>query len=169
MTDPNQAIRFDAARSVISIGDRRIVFHCHHYNVTLQRTLDEGLGEAAAEIQQRAAMESSRAALSAVTKGDGRERLAHAGELFGALGFGHADTTELDASGGRVKLPTSHYAIGWRAKFERASRPVCHFAVGFWAAATSVAFDLPPERVLAREASCSACGDAPCSIEIEVL
>jgi hypothetical protein len=158
------SIHFDPARSVISVGDRRIVFHCHHYNVTLQRTLDEGLGPDAAEIQQRAAMEASRAALVAIGKG-----LTPAGELFGALGFGRANTSELGASGGRVILPTSHYAIGWRAKFDRSPRPVCHFAVGFWAAATSVAFDLPPERVLAREVSCSACGDAPCEIAIEVL
>jgi hypothetical protein len=169
MTAPNQAIQFDPARSVITIGDRRVVFHCHHYNVTLQRTIEEGLGEDAAEIQRRAAMDASRAVIAAATSGVGGERLSRAGELFGALGFGLANTGELGPTGGRVLLPTSHYAIGWRAKFDRAARPVCHFAVGFWAAATSVAFDLPAERVLAREATCSACGDAPCEIVIEVL
>jgi hypothetical protein len=165
-------IQFDAQRSLLTIGDRRVVFHCHHYNVVLQRTLDEGLGPRAAEIQQRAAMESSRAAISAAlgpADGAGAPRIARAASLFGALGFGHANVKELGPLGGRVLLDTSHYAIGWRAKFEASTHPVCHFAVGFWAAATCLAWGHASERVVAREVRCAACGDSPCEIEIEVL
>lgn len=166
----SDAIRFDATRSILSIGDRRIVFHCHHYNLVLQRTIDEGLGARAADVQRRAAMESSRAMLAQALEGVApAERLARAAQLFGALGFGHADVSALSGFGGRVRLSTSHYAVGYRAKFGAASRPVCHFAVGFWAAAVCVVQGHAPERVVGREPHCAACANGSCEIEIEVL
>lgn len=167
----SDAIRFDAERNLITVGDRRIVFHCHHYNVVLQRTLDEGLGVRAADIQVRAAMEASRAAITAALPAevDRDTRVSRAAALFGALGFGRANVSDLDAYGGRVVLETSHYAIGWRAKFGASSRPVCHFATGFWAAAVSVIHAHAPERIVAKETRCGACAEGNCEIEIEVL
>ena len=55
--------RFDAERNITTLGGRRIVFHCHHYNVFLQRTIDEALGKDAALVQRLAAKESARAML----------------------------------------------------------------------------------------------------------
>ena len=36
--------RFDAQAGTIVAGGRRIVFHCHHYNTLLQRSVDDALG-----------------------------------------------------------------------------------------------------------------------------
>jgi hypothetical protein len=167
--------QFDAAKNITSIAGNRIVFHCHHYNVFLQRTIDEALGEGAASLQRRAAAEASRRLLEDLFRGGSggspRERLERAAKLFGSLGFGLANIDGLTLEGGSVVLATSHYAIGWRAKFGPPAAPVCHFAVGYWAAAVAVAAGVAPERVVGGERRCAAVareGDG-CSIDVEVL
>jgi predicted hydrocarbon binding protein len=167
-------VQFDAERNITLLGGSRIVFHCHHYNLFLQRTIDDALGADAVEVQRAAAAESARRVLGALLGGNGKEpvraRLEKAGALFGKLGFGLADITALDAEGGQVRLVTSHYALGWREKFGPATDPVCHFAAGFWAAALGVSAGLSSERILVRETSCAAVTEqGACEIQVEVL
>jgi hypothetical protein len=165
--------RFDAEKNITTLAGRRIVFHCHHYNVFLQRTIDEALGKEGALVQRRASMESARAILDDLFAKDGgasaKERLDRAATIFGSLGFGLADVSRLSASGGSVILTTSHYAIGWRAKLGPADAPVCYFATGFWAGAMASALGIASERVLGREQRCAAVSDEGCELEIEVL
>lgn len=165
--------RFDAERNITTLGGRRIVFHCHHYNVFLQRTIDEALGKDAAVVQRRAAKESARSILGDLYAKDGGaaagDRIKRAAEVFGSLGFGLADISGLSARGGAVKLVTSHYAIGWRAKFGAAEAPVCHFATGFWAGAVAAASGFAPERVLGAERACAVMAGETCELTIEVL
>ena len=33
-------VAFDRERGTLTLGGSRIVFHCHHYNVFLQRSVD---------------------------------------------------------------------------------------------------------------------------------
>jgi hypothetical protein len=131
------------------------------------------MGEDAASVQRLAALEASRRLLSGLFKGDGgagvKDRLARATKLFGSLGFGLVDISRLTEQGGKVVLSTSHYAIGWRAKFGPAAAPVCHFATGYWAAALAAATGVAPERVLSTERRCGAVVEESCAIEIEVL
>jgi hypothetical protein len=162
---------FDAERNLLLLGERRVVFHCHHYNVFLQRSIEDMFGEGAVEMQVTAAAESAREMLSRVFTGAASSldaRLSVAASIFGENGFGKADIAELGANGGVVLLPTSHYAVGWRAKWGRASRPVCHFAAGFWAGALVAAEGLAPERVVAVEERCMASGAPECRIRVEV-
>jgi predicted hydrocarbon binding protein len=165
--------RFDAERNITTLGGRRIVFHCHHYNVFLQRTIDEALGAEAIEIQRRAAKESARMMLGDLFAKDGgakfSDRIERASKIFGALGFGLADVSGLSVSGGVVKLVTSHYAIGWQAKFGASESPVCHFAVGFWAGAVVEAAGLAPERVIGAERRCASVSGEGCELSVEVL
>ncbi len=165
--------RFDAERNITTFGGRRLVFHCHHYNAFLQRTIDEALGDDAAIVQRRAAMESTRLIVTDLFSSDGgapfRARIERAASTFGSLGFGLADVSALGELGGAVTLRTSHYAVGWQAKFGPAKHPVCHFAVGFWAGVVAAAAGLSVERVTGAERRCAAVSDGPCEITIEVL
>lgn len=164
--------RFDAQAGTIVAGGRRIVFHCHHYNTLLQRSVDDALGARASLVQRAAATEASRGLLSGLPsrEGEGFEgRMAAAVEVFKTLGFGLADVSELGPFGGQVTLLTSHYALGWRTKLGRAPAPVCHLAVGFFAAAQAVAAGVPIERVMVDELACGAMGDERCRLVIEVL
>lgn len=165
---------FDADRNLITMGDRRVVFHCHHYNLFLQRTIEDGLGTQDAErVQVAAAMEATRAMLRSRTPvaaaASVSQQLAQCNRLFGALGFGQANLTHITPQGGRITLTTSHYAVGWKAKWGGAKHPVCYFPLGFWMGALSVAANVAPERLLGRELSCSALDAACCELEVEVL
>jgi len=167
-------LKFDADRNVLTLGERRLVFHCHHYNLFLQRTIEDGLGhESAQTVQIAAAMEASRAMLGTLLKepvdATLTQKLERANRLFGSLGFGQANLDKLTAHGGRIALHTSHYAVGHRAKWGTAKHPVCYYAVGFWMGVLSVAANLAPERLSGREIACSAASAAACELEIEVL
>jgi predicted hydrocarbon binding protein len=166
--------RFDAEQNITTLGHARVVFHCHHYNVFLQRTVDEALGDDGIAVQRAAAAESARHMLQDLFANDGsatpRARLERAAALFGSLGFGQAEVSALTPYGGTVVLRTSHYAIGWRSRFGASAKPVCHFAAGFWAGALAAAVGLAPERVAAHERCCAARDeqDQGCEIVIEV-
>jgi predicted hydrocarbon binding protein len=164
-------IEFDGALSTRHVGASRLVFHCHHYNLFLQRTVEDALGEEASRsLQRAAAAESARGMLASVFAKESTlaGRLARAKDVFGELGFGLADESALSANGGRVVLVTSHYAVGWRAKFGEVARPACHFAAGYWAGALAAAAGLAPERVVGNETACAAMGAESCLIDIEV-
>lgn len=165
--------RFDAERNVITLGGARLVFHCHHYNMIFQRSIEDGLGERAPARLFAASMESARRLLEGTEReapSAGPEALlARASELFASLGFGRADVSRLTARGGTVALGPSHYAVGWSEKFGPRATPVCFFACGYFAAAVALAGGHAPERVTGREVSCSACdGGAACSVVVEV-
>lgn len=165
---------FDSERNLLSLENRRLVFHCHHYNLFLQRTIEDGLGaQAAQSLQVAASMEASRSVLASLYAKDPEasflDKLGLARKLFGSLGFGQAETPSLTPNGGGVRLITSHYAMGWKAKWGVAEHPVCYFPVGFWMAALAAAAGLTPERLQGRELSCAALGASACELEIEVL
>lgn len=168
MADPT----FDAERNVLLLGGQRIVFHCHHYNVVLQRSIDEMLGDRAATVQVDAAAESAHRMLADVLAKAGSQwsdKLRAAEHVFSSNGFGRADVSGLDAKqGGVVLLPTSHYAVGWRSKFGEAAAPVCHFATGYWRGAFAAMLGVGPKQVHAKERRCHAVHGGSCEIEVEV-
>lgn len=168
----SEDIRFDKAKGTIELGPSRLVFHCHHYNVFLQRSLGDALGERATLIQIDAAAEVARTTLAPLYAADGgadvATRIARAATIFGSLGFGRADVSRLGAEGGTVILAPCHYAIGWAAKFGKASAPVSHFATGFFRGALVAARGLAPERVDAVQLLCVAMGHDKSEIRIRV-
>lgn len=168
-----ELVTFDAGRNLLTVGEHRLVFHCHHYNVLLQRTVEDALGlEAARQLQRDAAAEASAKLLGTVvtmTKPlSAQERIAQAVTVFGSLGFGAAEAQALGDEGGEVVLSTSHYALGWRAKFGRARAPVCHFAVGYFRAAVAVATGRPVGAVHGDEVTCAAVSGEACRLRIHL-
>jgi len=166
------ALQADLDRSILATGGRRVVFHCHHYNVFLQRTIEEGLKERAPALLTAAAMETARAVLNGLEAsspaGSPAAILARAAELLSANGFGRADAGGLGVRGGEVEIHSSHYAVGWVSKWGQRPSPCCFFAAGWFAGAVAVAGGLAPERVDARETACLAAGADRCSFSVEV-
>lgn len=152
--------KFDPERGTLLLGDKRLVFHCNHYNVSLQRALEDGLGERAVTIQRDAGAEAARGMLERIFASAPSEtfeqRVARAAAIFGMLGFGRADVTQLGPQGGTVRISPSHYGMGWLAKFGPSARPVDHFATGFFRGAVCAARGLAPERVTSEQTACAA-------------
>ncbi len=164
-------IQFDAAANVATLGGHSMVFHCHHYNSTLQRTIEENMGAEAFQVLTVAAQEAARKQLKQLVapSASPREALSQAAALFAELGFGTLDFSGLGPRGGVVVSPSSHYGMSWLVKFGERKHAACEFPAGYVTAAVIVAFHVEPERVWARETSCVACGAPACRFEVEVL
>jgi hypothetical protein len=162
-------VRFDIDSNTAMLGGSSLVFHCHHYNAQLQKTIEEGLGDAAHELLAVAGQEAARFQLQKIAgETRGKDVLTTAAELFRRAGFGTLQAEALTAQGGHVICPSSHYALGWLAKFGERDRPSCQFVSGYVAASVIAAWGYVPERVRVVESACQAMGDAHCRFDVEV-
>lgn len=165
-------IAFNVERGIIELGGRRVVAHCNHYNVFLQRTLEDGLKERAPRLLVAAGMEAARNLLSGIETASpstsAKESLERAVRIFAEHGFGAFDIANLGESGGIARMQRSHYAIGWRSRWGIRSTSGCYFPAGYLAGAVAVAAKVAPERVVATETQCHAAGAEICSFVVEV-
>lgn len=163
---------FDIERGIIELGGRRVVAHCNHYNVFLQRTIEDGLKERAPRLLMSAGMEAARSMLGGLESrdpsGSTRECLERAMRIFAEHGFGAFDISRLSEWGGTASILRSHYAIGWRSRWGVRSTPGCYFPTGYLAGAVAIAAKLAPERVTATETACHAAGAEHCTFLVEV-
>ncbi len=164
-------VEFEKATNTAILGEESLVFHCHHYNCTLQKAVQDGVGEGAAALLSSAAIGPAFRQLEAFVR-EGAKRteiLALADQTFGEVGFGRLEFSGMTRAGGDVTLRSSHYAMGWSSLFGESKTPVCHFAVGFVTAAVAVAFELTPASIHVEETACFACGASDdCRLRVEV-
>lgn len=162
----------DLSQGTLTLGGRRLVFHCNHYNIFLQRTIEDGLGEQAPALLVAAGTEASRLMLqgmeSASPSASKAAFLARGAAVFADQGFGKLDLSAFTPMGGKARLSQSHYALGWLSRWDRRKTPGCFYPAGFLAAMVIVAGELAPERVRVREEQCLAMGDAHCQFSVEV-
>lgn len=151
-------VKSHAERHLASIGGEPHVFHCHHYNCFLQKSIaEQGALIDAAPLLTDAAAEVVLAELNALGTVDAQELFAH-------LGFGLLDASALSAEGGRAVVKGSHYALGWRSKFGSSSEPVCFFPAGFIEAVARHRFK---GAYKVKETACVASGASECRFEVE--
>ena len=162
-------VRFDLEKNEAVLGESHLVFHCHYYNNTLQKVIEEGLGDDASALLTAAAQEAARMQLQTIAKErQGPEVLDAAKTLFCRAGFGTLDFSSVTARGGHVICPHSHYALGWLSHFGERETPVCEFVAGYVGASLIAAHHLLPERVVVKETECQAMGHAQCRFDVEV-
>ncbi len=163
---------FDIERGILELGGRRIVAHCNHYNVYLQRTLEDGLKERAPRLLVAAGMESARNMLGGLEKSDpsasAQQCLERAVRIFAEHGFGAFDISGMTERGGTASMLRSHYALGWRSRWGTRTTPGCFFPSGYLAGAIAIASKFAPERVTATETACYAAGADHCTFVVEV-
>lgn len=165
--------RFDE-HHLAFFGGAPVLYHCHHFNLFLDQTIDDALGaEQGARLRTEAARESAHALLAGLAAGVGAEtpveRIALAQQVFAAMGHGHLAIDVADG-GGEARGTYLHYGHSWSEKYGRAVKrrtPADGFAAGFVAAATEVAFGLPLGSVRARESACVAMRDDACRFVLE--
>ena len=149
------------------------LYHCHHYNLFHDQTIDDMLGEEMG-LQTRfaAARTAFHGLLSGVTHDLGLETPAEcvqlAQELFRAMGHGRM-SLDVGPSGGTAHGTDLHYGFTWRDKYGNTVRrvePADAVGAGFVAAATQVAYGLPDGSMTATETVCIARREAECTFEI---
>jgi hypothetical protein len=162
-----------AEQSLTFLAEIPYIYHCHHYNLFHDQTIDDALGEdEGARVRTNAAHNSFRDLLSAVFEKSGAstpvERINLASDLFAWMGQGKM-SLEVGAAGGRARSASLHYGYAWREKYgSRVKRvePADAVAAGFAAAATELAFGLPSEAISATERKCVAARDPECEFEL---
>lgn len=161
MTEMSQLPSRISAHHLSFFADVPTLFHCHHFNLFLDQTIDDALGsELGPKVRREAAHESAYVLLSAVTTAVGAstpvECIAIAQGVFAAMGHGRLQL-DVTSAGGSATGSFLHYGFSWREKYGKdikRRRPADGFAAGYVAAATEVANGLPLWSLEAREEAC---------------
>lgn len=156
------------------LGDAPTVYHCHHFNLFLDQTIDDALGaEAGTRLRTVAARDASHHLLSALVKQldlvTPAERLEMAAILFAAMGHGKLELLT-GANGGTGRGSWLHYGFAWHEKYGATVRrrfPADAMAAGFTAAATEVAYGLPRESMDCTEHQCLAMRAPHCEFSLK--
>ena len=146
------------------------VYHCHHFNLFLDQTIDDALGpEAGAAVRFAAAREAAHDLARAVIARSGAittaERIAAVQGVFSTMGHGRLQIAA-DPTGGTATGHHLHYGTTWMEKYGKSVRrryPADAFAAGVAAAAAEVAFELPRESMAGSEQECVALRNGACT------
>ena len=148
---------------LMCVGEVPVCYHCHHFNLFLDQTIDDTLGaERGAALRFDAAREFSfqllvdlAARLDATTVVD---RIELAQGVFAAMGHGRLELRG-DGEGGEAIGNYLHYSRSWHDKYGRLvkrSHPADAVACGFGAAALELAFGLDRGTMDGEETRCVA-------------
>lgn len=159
-TFSDYAYDFPVAR--LEVEGEAMIFHCHHYNCFLQRSiLDADYIDSVPHLVGAAAEVAHRQLTGLFARlPDLASRRAAAEELYRLSGFGLLPLAGLSAAGGLVSTASTHYSTGWKEKFGPADRPVAHFSTGFLAGAYAALFDVPLREVRAEQTACRSMGSS---------
>ncbi|HEB54588.1 MAG TPA: hypothetical protein ENI87_15160 [bacterium] len=160
----------DAAHRQVTVGTEPMIFHCHHYNTFLQRTIQDAdyidsrgfLIGAAAEVAFNQMMHCfAEAGLNDVPA-----RKAMAEQIYRWAGFGRIDLGPLDENGGTTSTPNSHYSMAWKLKFGSNDTAVDLFTSGWLAGALAAIYDQPLGSYQVEQTACTAKGDLESAFQL---
>lgn len=155
------------------LADVPVVYHCHHFNLFWDQTIDDALGiDLGTVIRTRAAREAFHDILSTLCGRLGADtpadRKTLAEGLFAAMGHGSIALDTRDDVG-TASGEFLHYGYAWNEKYGakiRRRRPADAVAAGYSAAAMEVIHGLPRESVDAKEDACIAMRDRACHFDL---
>jgi hypothetical protein len=145
--------------------------HCHHYNINLQKTLEDTLGEEGIQLIFRSAEESGFNNFRNLVDQFSylrtvKSKLEMAATMYQNYGLGVIHLQNIDMGGGRIISPSSHHVTGWLAKHGRRKTPGCHFTRGWVAGVLAVIFDKPKGHYHMDEMHCKMVGDPECVFQV---
>lgn len=147
--------------------------HCHHYNINLQKMLEEALPHSGIELLYAAAEESSFHTFAFLLNQfdhikSPKSKIEMASVIFQNCGLGIIHLHDVNDQGGRVVSPASHNVTGWLAKHGRRDTPGCHFLRGWLAGVMAAIFDHPVGFYNVREHRCKMMRNEECVFEVSV-
>jgi hypothetical protein len=157
----------------VVLSGQPITIHCHHYNINLQRTLEETLGEQGTQLIYQAAEEATyhdlRAMLSTYRElRTIKSKLEMATIMYQNCGLGVIHPVDVNIDGGKIISSSSHHVTGWLAKHGRRQTPGCHFSCGWIAGALEAVCDKPIGYYEVIETQCKMMRNEECIFQVEV-
>lgn len=136
-----------------------IAMHCHHYNINLQKMLEDTLGEEGIRLLFRSAEEVSFYGFESLLSQYKRiktikSKLEFAATIYQDCGLGIMHFKKVGPRGGRIVSPSSHHVTGWLAKHGRRKTPGCHFSRGWIAGVMEVIYNRPLGCYTVEERDC---------------
>ena len=155
----------------VILSGQPVAMHCHHYNINLQKTLEDNLGAEGIELLVRSAEAASYRSFQNLLQQypqikTVKSKLEMAGILFQNCGLGVFLFEWVRPSGGRVVSPSSHHVTGWLAKHGRRDTPGCHFTRGWVAGAMEAIYHRSPGFYAIEETRCKMMRDDACEFLI---
>ena len=161
----------DGHRLVFS--GQTFAMHCHHYNINLQKMLEEALGETGVALLYDAAEKASFHNFEYLfARYDQiktlKSKLEMVAIMYQNCGLGILHFRQIGPDGGILSSPASHHVTGWLAKHGRRETAGCHFSRGWIGGVMSALFGKPTGYYDVRESSCKMKRDRECVFEIGV-
>jgi hypothetical protein len=155
----------------VALSGLSMVMHCHHYNINLQKTLEDTLGDEGVRLMVRSVEEAGRHIFhSLFSQFDQirteKSKLEMAASMYQNCGLGIVRFQDVSRDGGKAVSPSNHHVTGWLAKHGRRSTPGCHFTRGWLAGLFAAMFDRPVGHYLVVENHCKMVRDPECIFEI---
>ncbi len=147
--------------------------HCHHYNINLQKMLEDALGSSGVEILYSAAEESGFHNFSFMLAQFTniktlKSKIEMASVIYQNCGLGIIHFQEIGPQGGRIVSPASHHVTGWLAKHGKRDTPGCHFLCGWIAGVMAAVFNHHTGFYHVNELSCKMMRCKECVFEVTV-
>lgn len=144
-----------------------IAMHCHHYNINLQKMLEDTMEEEGIRLMFRAAEEVSYHAFLSLFRQYNqiktiKSKLEFSSTICQNCGLGVIHFRKIGPHGGRVVSPSSHHVTGWLAKHGRRNTPGCHFSRGWIAGILEAIYDRPLGHYAVRERQCKMMRNEEC-------
>lgn len=149
-----------------------ITMHCHHYNINLQKKLEDTLGDEGVEIQYQAAERVSyygfQSFLTQYSKIKTiKSKLELASTIFQNCGLGVIHFKRVRPNGGRIVSPSSHHVTGWLAKHGKRDTPGCHFSRGWIAGVMEAIYERPLGFYVVEEQKCKMMRRSECVFQVK--
>lgn len=156
----------------VVLSGHPVAIHCHHYNINLQKTLEESLGEDGPRLIYQSAEAAAYDQLkSMLQQYRGIKTVQSKLEMFAIVyqnsGLGIIHPQIVENGTGTVSSPSSHHVTGWLAKHGRRHTPGCHFTCGWLAGALAAVFSRVPGTVAVKETQCKTMRHHECIFEVQ--
>lgn len=165
--------RWHPSQDLLFVADTPMIYHCHHFNLFLDQSIDDAVGpQRGFEIKMAASREAATQLLTNICQAQElhtpSERLQMAQQIFAACGHGKLEIL-WDGVSGEAHGEYLHYGHSWREKYSKQVKrrhPADPFAAGFAAAAAAVAQEQPATSVEGKELACIALRDPRCHFSL---
>ena len=156
----------------VVLSGQPAAMHCHHYNINLQKTIEDNLGSDGVRLLMQSAEESSHTGVRNLLNQYPKiktlkSKLEMTGVLFQNCGLGVIHFKRIRPGGGHVVSPSSHHVTGWLAKHGKRDTPGCHFTRGWLAGALEAIYQRPMGFYTVEERHCKMMRAKECDFYIE--
>lgn len=163
---------YDNQTHAYRVGDEPLVFHCHHYNLFLQNTIEDASDFVDVQTLLTQSAEFVVYHQWKNLSSQGKLSVEDLLNTFSTFGFGKLSIINMDEKGGVITSPYDHYGLGYISKYEprTSEQPaVSYFTQGFIAAMFAYYYDKPLFSYEVIQTECFSKGAKQAVYEIKLL